>query len=1048
MNKKITSSALAALMVAGSTSFSAFAAMTNGTVVIGNKAFDINYVNDVKNVTEITNAILTGGTIYVKDFAGNWIDNVSGLKVDASKIPAVTYKSAAGVETKFDAADKDAVSTLTVASVTAVNLLEVEVKFSTSVDKATAQNKDNYTIASAKTIKTASLLEDGTTVRLTLDASVAGNYLANQKADKISIKGVKAGDKVLDVKDMVFTPVDSTIPTVVSVVPLGTKAVKVVFSEPIKTASIGSFKLDGKAFYGSPSVGDREVTLTPYDTTTLTVGEHTLTIVGAEDFSGLKSLNFEQKFTVVEDKVAPTMTEVSATLEKLTVTFSEDVDPNTVDVANVYWKSGDTKIKATAKTRVAGNKYDFEFIGVGKSLPSYETVVNVEGIKDYSGNVITETTKLVKATLDQTRPEVLQIKANADNKSFKITFNKKINVLSSYRDFVVVTDKDSKVRSINTASLVTEDGNAVIVTMYEALPQGTNTVKVSGIKDATTLQNTMLDYTQELTLGDTTAPKYASHSIAYSPTTGVRRVVVAFNEKMDAATLANPSNYVMTYNGVQRTLPSDATLSVVQDSKAILIDFPSRIDNEELLFGASGLTEVKVMGVKDIAGNVLDGFVYPVGISAIQTVNLKAYYKDTTATSAAGFKAAAITGLKTIKVSFDQGIAKASANDFTVVGSDVESVTTDNTNVVTLNLKNPLVNTGIKPVITIRGTDSTINTVAGQIGIGSQTALTINATGIIDELAPRVQLAASPAITEFVVSGTIAQQVITVGFTENLAGDAIVSSGVDQFYAQDFVVTRDSDGKILSPNTDYTTNLMADNSKVQITVSGNTAENGKYRVAVKSDAKYIQDTEAYDAVYALPQSNLFAVADLTLASAISAAAAEAVNVAKFTTATNAAAVGTLLDANEMTLTLTNYAGLDATGKTEVATALFTAKATLTTKTKIQDAVTPAIATAKTASDARAAAASAAASVSTVKGLVAAAPYSMTTILAIDEPAVKAAIEAKIATLAMDGVTATVTKVLYTPAVAGTTDGTYTFTVGLSKGAATATTATLTMTISK
>ena len=38
MNKKITSSALAALMIAGSTSFTAFAAMDNGTVVIDRKS--------------------------------------------------------------------------------------------------------------------------------------------------------------------------------------------------------------------------------------------------------------------------------------------------------------------------------------------------------------------------------------------------------------------------------------------------------------------------------------------------------------------------------------------------------------------------------------------------------------------------------------------------------------------------------------------------------------------------------------------------------------------------------------------------------------------------------------------------------------------------------------------------------------------------------------------------------------------------------------------------------------------------------------------------
>jgi hypothetical protein len=131
MNKKITSSALAALMIAGSTSFSALAAMSNGTVVIGNKAFDLNYANNPKNADEITNAIIAGGSVYVKGFDGVWIDNTTGKTVEASVIPAVVYKSA-DKEIKFDAADKDVVaSTL---EVTPVGTKAVQVKFNKAVD--------------------------------------------------------------------------------------------------------------------------------------------------------------------------------------------------------------------------------------------------------------------------------------------------------------------------------------------------------------------------------------------------------------------------------------------------------------------------------------------------------------------------------------------------------------------------------------------------------------------------------------------------------------------------------------------------------------------------------------------------------------------------------------------------------------------------------------------------------------------------------------------------------------------------------------------------
>ncbi|MBU3127137.1 cell wall-binding repeat-containing protein [Clostridium tagluense] len=118
MNKKITSSALAALMIAGSTSFSAFAAMSNGTVVIGNKAFDLAYANDAKNLTEITAAMVAGGAVYVKNFEGNWINNLTGTTVAASVIPAVTYKNATGVVTSYPAEDKDAAA-VTVSAISA-----------------------------------------------------------------------------------------------------------------------------------------------------------------------------------------------------------------------------------------------------------------------------------------------------------------------------------------------------------------------------------------------------------------------------------------------------------------------------------------------------------------------------------------------------------------------------------------------------------------------------------------------------------------------------------------------------------------------------------------------------------------------------------------------------------------------------------------------------------------------------------------------------------------------------------------------------------------
>ncbi|HEY8890466.1 MAG TPA: leucine-rich repeat domain-containing protein [Clostridium sp.] len=126
MNKKIISTALATLMIAGSTYFTAFASMTSGSVVIGNKAFDLEYANDPVNLQKIADAIIAGGEVYVKGFDGIWIDNNSGEPVDANVIPAVIYTNA-DKEINYDAQDKDVVDSSTIITFPDQNL-EKEVR--------------------------------------------------------------------------------------------------------------------------------------------------------------------------------------------------------------------------------------------------------------------------------------------------------------------------------------------------------------------------------------------------------------------------------------------------------------------------------------------------------------------------------------------------------------------------------------------------------------------------------------------------------------------------------------------------------------------------------------------------------------------------------------------------------------------------------------------------------------------------------------------------------------------------------------------------------
>lgn len=105
-SKRIFSAGLATTMIAGS-ALTAFAAMPAQSIVVGNKAFDIDYAFAVQNEAEINAALLANDfDFYYKDFEGNWVDAL-GNTVQASTIPAVTYKNADGSVDTYAAADGD-----------------------------------------------------------------------------------------------------------------------------------------------------------------------------------------------------------------------------------------------------------------------------------------------------------------------------------------------------------------------------------------------------------------------------------------------------------------------------------------------------------------------------------------------------------------------------------------------------------------------------------------------------------------------------------------------------------------------------------------------------------------------------------------------------------------------------------------------------------------------------------------------------------------------------------------------------------------------------
>lgn len=584
----------------------------------------------LENVEVENDTVITRGQMAAMTF------NALGVKVkDSDK----TLAEKLGIE-------MPAPEVLEVEEVKADNLKEIKVVFNKDVDEESAVNSDNY-ITNAPTVKNITYDADENTAVLLLDKA-----MTPKKEYKITIKGVKDDKTALNV-DKTFVAIDNSIPEVVEVVGLGTKAIKVIVSEPIEDAASSNFKLDGKTLYANVSTEGREVFIRPYSA--LGVGEHELTVSGLKDFAAFKSLENKYAFEVVEDKEAPTVVEAVGTTNRVVVTFSEDVDHLTVNNKTVYWKSGASKKYPESYERLSGNKFAFYF-SKDNSLPVHETTLFVEGVADYSGNKMATAEIAIKADVDLTRPEVMSVKLGSDKKTITVKFNKPVDKDDAGKkdNYRVLDAKDNK----QIISKIEEvDARTFKIVLLSALKADTTyTLKISGIKDTNKYANVMVEYSEELVVADYVQPKfeYAYIKAQDDDKEGnkVTKIVIYFNKSMDLATLVNPSNYLVEMNKSTKPLTDvDNEIDMNSDGSIVTI----YVTDEDY-----HVTKVGVLGVKDNAGNLLSNY----GV-------MKAHEEKTFALAAESFN---VKAKDTIELEFTLPIKSIKSDAFSLTKADIKSV--------------------------------------------------------------------------------------------------------------------------------------------------------------------------------------------------------------------------------------------------------------------------------------------------------------------------------------------------------------------------------------
>ncbi|SDK87758.1 S-layer homology domain-containing protein [Paenibacillus sp. OK060] len=716
-------------------------------------------------------------------------------------------------EVKFTYKDKNFTEKVTyvveaatkVQSATSTNLKEVDVAFDGKVDKATATDKGNYTVDSnSKGIKSITLLADGKTARLLLNES---SKFTQGTTYKVAVKNIKSSTgTVLPQGEVSFTSADNTLPTVAEVKALGTKVIKVTFSEPVVAPTSSNFQLDDKAFVGSVTQGanQREVILRDF-TGTISEGAHKLTTSLVEDFAGLKSLAATTDFSVAVDTEGPKVTEISATLEKVTVTFDEEIDPNSVTNDSFYWKSGDTK-KTGKVTQVASNVYEVEFDQANR-LPGYESTLFVE-VKDYSGNANAVKEHKINATVDLVRPQVVETTFGDRTNTLTVRFDKAVSAADK-KYFTVKKGSDNV--PVNNVTAADSSNKIFYVTFFDTLKTGTYNIKVADVQDTTALRNTLVEYNGTFVANDNQSPNISS--VDYNESS--RKVTLNFGREMDLSTLNNKGNYYISFqkNGgnVQNiALPSEVTVNAVNGGKSVVVQFPENIDGTRVTFGPSGsVQKITTTGLKSRTGQVV----------SLSEATLATSAKNTLQWSGAVQKDA-----RTFELEFNQVIANASANDFRVNGQYPVSVSIDE-NVVTLKTDRDY--TG--GTITVVANNSIETYSNNRLNLSTDATSPVN-----NAVSPRVVGVGTVSGTGLVAVRDSSNKFI-VRFTNNVGTS---SATTEAQLGNDFVIINSATDKKLTAGADYTATSTGTSTDVVIQLLNDLK--APVTVKVKKDAEFLR----------------------------------------------------------------------------------------------------------------------------------------------------------------------------------------------------------------
>jgi hypothetical protein len=706
------------------------------------------------------------------------------------------------------------------------NLVQIYVVYSQEVDEKTAEDLDNYEIDDVD-ITAAELQDDGVTVVLTLDLD---NPQDQQDKVDLVINKVKdtAGTVIATdytIEDIEF--LDMTIPSIVEASVVGNDTVKVVFSEPMETASLenkANYEVkSNKTLYvkqATPQKNNTEVLVEMY--AKLPEGEISFKVKSAvEDYAGFGVVSDALTLPVVKDEEKPVVIGYeNADQDEVTLIWSEDIEIKNGAVDNFYHTNYNNKVDSTPV--IDGNKMTLSFSD--NPLPQGTAYVYVlkESVNDLWDNKNDQQMIQIEVEVDEIPPEVDEIKVN-DEDEIVITFTENLDeeTAEDEDNYTILDDEGEEIEDI--ISDISLNGKKVTIIFVEKL-SGDYSIIIKDVEDKA--GNEIVEVTVPFTVGDKTAPDPGLfEATIYKPGAKGQLLKVDFKDKMATEgkySVLDVDKYVV--DGVNLEDIDGVKIEITEDGKSVEISIPAEAevdDGDDYLDVADG-DKLVIARVADAAGNKMEDL-YTDEITIYKSDEIEIDYARATARD-------------TVKVRFKDNLDKFDIDDLTILDEDddevgigsVEVGLDDGKTLVTFTLTDKLDykygSAGIKKLyVHVIGEESE-NAYGAKILLG-------DVEEVADKIAPTVAENAYDK-PDIVFENGAVDSYITIRFTEDLA------TANDDLYAFDLIV-RNEKGEQLDAGIAYTTQVI-DGDKLEVTIAGKT-NIANYSIQSVDSIRYIKD---------------------------------------------------------------------------------------------------------------------------------------------------------------------------------------------------------------